>query len=131
MPITYVFFPGWMFLRFIHACLEYWKRLMPTDRRGAQSEREVVMSPQLQIEKNCERMERRKVEQWSDKEVEVGVLIRKKQTPLSPRPPDTHTHTEKHTTDCPHKHTWTHNYTPKGTNTSKQALPCQQTTLFT
>lgn len=57
------FFPGWMFLHFIHACLEYWKRRMPTDRRGAQSEREVVMSPQLQIEKNCERMERRKVEQ--------------------------------------------------------------------
>lgn len=35
-------------------------------------------------------MERRAVEQWSDREVEVGVLIREEQTPLSPCPPDTH-----------------------------------------
>lgn len=35
-------------------------------------------------------MERREVEQKSDREVEVGVLIGKKQVPLSPLPPDTH-----------------------------------------
>lgn len=35
-------------------------------------------------------MQRRAGEQWSDREVEVGVLIREEQTPLSPCPPDTH-----------------------------------------
>lgn len=35
-------------------------------------------------------IERRAVEQWSDREVEVGVLIREKQTPLSPCPPGAH-----------------------------------------
>lgn len=43
------------------------------------------------------RMEGRVVEQWSDREVQVGVLIRGKQAPLSPWPPSarTHTHTQQ------------------------------------
>lgn len=55
-------------------------------------------------------MERRAVEQWSDREVEVGVLIREEQTPLSPCPPDTHTHgrTEDH---CLPAQTQTHTHT--------------------
>lgn len=52
-------------------------------------------------------MERRDVEQWSDREVEVGVLIRKKQTPLSACPPDTHTHTHEDRRP-PTAHTHTH-----------------------
>lgn len=57
----------------------------------AQRESERVVSRQVELQKkDGRRMERRAVEQWSDREVEVGVLIREEQAPLSPCPPDTH-----------------------------------------
>ena len=60
-------------------------------------------------------MERREVEQKSDREVEVGVLIGKKQVPLSPHPPDTRAREDRRPLAA---HTNTHARTPthpKGT----------------